>query len=268
VIECACGEHEAGDLVKECSERDDCTLTGTPIYGNSIFVPENGKGIEIYLQSGKVGGKGNKAEALPQNELWAVDPCAGFDGDGAVIQLPPGEYDVYARTLAKPTDEPTMTITSGLRIVEDENGNNLVYLGLVSEDGVFATGAETLTRKKGKSKAVSITGLFEWTGSVCYFNAMDVPGNDYSTQDYCCADSNGDGVYEYCCTGSSEDGVYDIANCSGDLTQFVEGACSEITTYCNSYTGEWIFNIADFVEYLWGTDNNGLKLLQIRFYPR
>jgi hypothetical protein len=267
VESCGCGQHAVGDLVEECNELDDCSLTDTPIYGNSIFVPENGEGIEIYMQSGKVGGKGNKAAALPQDELWAVDPCAGFDGDGAVIQLPPGEYDVYARALAKPTDEPTMTITSGLTVVQDEYGNNLVYLGLVTEDG-FATGSETFTRKKGKSKAVSITGLFEWTGTVCYFDAMDVPGTEEFIQNYCCADGNADGVYEYCCTDSNGDGVYDASECSGDLTQFDPYACTNIETFCNSYTEEWIFNIADFVEYLWDTDNNGLKLLQVRFYPR
>ena len=28
-----------------------------------------------------------------------------------------------------------------------------------------------------------------------------------------------------------------------------------------------LFNIADFVEYLWDIDNSGVKLLQVRFYP-
>jgi hypothetical protein len=39
------------------------------------------------------------------------------------------------------------------------------------------------------------------------------------------------------------------------------------TVYCNEYVDEWVFNIGDFVEYLWNLDNNGVKLLQVRFYP-
>ena len=27
-------------------------------------------------------------------------------------------------------------------------------------------------------------------------------------------------------------------------------------------------NVADFVEYLWEVNNQGVKLLQVRFYPR
>ena len=40
-----------------------------------------------------------------------------------------------------------------------------------------------------------------------------------------------------------------------------------VDAYCRTYTNEWVFNIADFVEYLWDLDNNGVKLLQVRFYP-
>jgi hypothetical protein len=40
-----------------------------------------------------------------------------------------------------------------------------------------------------------------------------------------------------------------------------------VDIFCKDYTDTWVFNIAAFVEYLWGLDNNGSKLLQIRFYP-
>ena len=70
----------------------------------------------------------------------------------------------------------------------------------------------------------------------------------------CCIDNEGDGIYDEC-----QDKV-------------VDEYCAEIyvddTAYCRSYTGKWVFNIADFVTYLWDTDNNGVKLLQVRFYPR
>ena len=39
--------------------------------------------------------------------------------------------------------------------------------------------------------------------------------------------------------------------------------------YCVDYESDptWVFDIAEFVEYLWTTDNKGTKLLQVRFYP-
>lgn len=259
------GEHNVGDLVEECDVSDSCEATDIPIYGNSIFVPENGQGIEIYMQSGKVGGKGKKASSLPQTELWAVDPCA--DGDGAVIQLPPGEYGVYARALAKPTDNPDISVTPDLiAAVEDEFGNDLVFLGLLTDNG-FVTPTQQFTRSKGKSKAITITGLFEWTGDVCYFDDLgDASAFDY-TKTLCCDDYEQDGIWDICCNDSNGDFSYTIDECIGDTSNFT-GACSELTTYCNSYTEEWVFNIGDFVNYLWKADNNGVKLLQVRFYPR
>ena len=242
-----------GNLVETCEDPNGCTPTNLPIYGNVIFVPENGEGIEIYMQSGKVGGKGKKAEALPQNELWAIDPCAGFDGDGAVIQLPPGEYDVYARALAKPTDNPDMTVSPKLIAVEDESGNDLIWLGLVTDNG-FATPDVTFTRNKGKSKAINITGLFEWTGDVCYLTPDGYcDDGTCSEKALCCVDNDGDGIYDEC-----EEKVEEL--CPEGLV--------DVTAYCRSYTDKWVFNIADFVTYLWNTDNNGVKLLQVRFYPR
>jgi hypothetical protein len=228
-------------------------------------VPEDGQGIEIYMQSGKVGGKGKKAEALPQNELWAIDPCAVFDGDGAIIQLPPGEYDVYARALAKPTDNPYMTVSPELVGAEDENGNDLVYLGLVTDNG-FETPSQIFVRKKGKSKAIPITGLFNWTGTVCYFEEPEGWIGDLTT--YCCYDYELDGIWDYCCFDEDTNTIYEESECSGDLSGFVEGVCTEVETYCNEYTDEWVFNIGDFVNYLWNADNKGVKLLQVRFYPR
>ena len=265
VTDCGCRLHQIGDLVEVCDPLDICEPTDIPIYGNSIFIPEDGQGIEIYMQSGKVGGKGKKAGALPQNELWAIDPCAVFDGDGAIIQLPPGEYDVYARALAKPTGNPNMTVTPGLVAAEDENGNNLVYIGLVTDNTIQTP--TTFTRFKGHPVAVPITDLFEWSGEVCYFGEAP-EGYTGEVTTYCCYDSDSDGDYDYwCLEGNGLEG-YQIDECTGDTTGFVEGQCIEVNTYCNSYEDEWVFNIADFVEYLWNANNEGLKLLQVRFYPR
>jgi hypothetical protein len=32
------------------------------------------------------------------------------------------------------------------------------------------------------------------------------------------------------------------------------------------FSNVWIFDLSPLVEYFWGCDNNGLKLMQVRFY--
>lgn len=221
---------------------------GELMYGNVVFVPQNGSNIEIFMQSGK----GKKAAAI--TELQAIDPCASFDGDGAVIQLPPNDlgYRVYARALAKPTGEPTFETLPDLAAVEDEAGNDLLYLGLVTGSG-FQTPYASFARKKGQSRAVDITGLFEWTGDVCYFTRdYCEPVNLCTTETLCCADPDFNGIYDQCYYKG---------------TDLCQTGYVELTAYCRYYEDEWVFNIGDFVTYLWDVTNNGMKLLQVRFYP-
>jgi hypothetical protein len=237
--------------------------SGNPIYGNVVFVPEEGP-AKIYMESGKENGKGKKAEALDTvTELRVTDPCA-FDQGGAVIQLPKNGagYRVYARALAKPSDEPDIQITPQLVAVEDEYGNDLVYLGLVTDDG-FETPYVSFTRKKGKSIAVDISGLFLWSGSVCYLDQLLYEEQELGfevaeTKDLCCTDSDGDGVFDECIAAPVDE--------YGNLLSCPTGYSSQLA-FCYEYTDEWVFNIGDFVNYLWDTENNGVKLLQVRFYP-
>jgi hypothetical protein len=232
-------------------------LTGLPVYGNVVFVPEFGSDSQIYI----ISGKGKTASTF--TELKAIDPCAGFDGSPAQIQLPPNAagYRVYARALAKPTDgsSPTMTLTPGLAFVEDETATDLVYVGLVTSSG-FSSPYQNMTRTKGKSTAVDIGQLFMWAGTVCYQNqpvdeyGNPLPGYNQDTSK-CWIDTNLNGIYDY---GDS-------------LVDPVNGACSEgtlLSLFCITYTTpEWVFNIADLVHYFWDVDTNGSKLVQIRFYP-
>jgi hypothetical protein len=227
-----------------CEEQVD--ELGNPVYGNVVFVPLNGNNIQIQMQSGK----GNKAAAIPT--LQAIDPCsASIDGDAAIIQIPKNDlgYRVYARALGKPTNSPTMLITPKLIAVEDESGNDLVYLGLVTSTG-FQTPYSAFSRKKGQSTARDITGLFEWSGSVCYFSST-----------YC---TTGCTAATLCCTPGLTAGTY--TSCVPKVDLCLAGTV-EVAAFCSSYTDEWVFNIGDFVTYLWDMENEGVKNLQVRFYP-
>lgn len=225
---------------------------GNLVYGNVIFVPEIGQGIQIVMKSGK---KGGKASVL-YPELRVTDACAGFDGDPAVLELPPSEkgYRVYARALAKPVEHSYWSISysGSLFSAQDEYGNELVDLGLVTSGGVASPG-ETVNRTKGQSVAVPITDLFLWSGEICN---IDFTLTSPVTKPLCWTDANLDGVISV-----------------GDtFTKPVDGICSSgvltpVPVICTTYVDEWIFNIAELVASDWLVDNGGTKLVQIRFYP-
>lgn len=237
---------------------------GAPIYGNVIFVPEVTKTdlsvqdpVQIIFESGLKGPKSDPTIT----ELQVRDWCSGFLGTGsATILLPKNDagYDVYARALAKPTNTPNVRIDPSLVWLQDEYGNDLYYLGTLGSVDYFSWGMNTFYRKKGKSPGLDITPLFEYTGEVCYLTApLDSSG--YTVKPLCGLDSNSDGIYE-------DIVLKDLVKypTTGCPTNYVEIA----TGYCKTYTETWVFNIADFAQYLWSLDNNGVKLLQIRFYPR
>ena len=247
----ASGEHYNLNIIgkKDSFKCQETQLNGDgdKTYGSSIFVPENGIG-EIYMESGK----GQKFGEI--SSLEVIDNCA-CDSDGARIRLPKNDagYSVYARALGKPGGN--TTLRPELREVQDENGTNLFYLGLVTSTG-FKLAEQPFTRVKGKSRAIEITDLFRWIGEICYLSDL---GGDY------------DSVKSVCCV---QETVVDpdtvICDAYEEVTATTPCLDDPISVYCNNYTEEdpaWIFDIGDFVEYLWYKDNNGTKLLQVRFYP-
>jgi hypothetical protein len=253
------GKHFNLNIIAKNPDTFECSLSDDG--GKVIFVPENGGHFKIYMESGKKGPKSDP-DIL---DLQVIDRCAGFsEGDNAVLRLPKNEggYMVYARVLAKPSkgDETRgfEVFQPELQLVQDEQGNDLWTLGLVTGNSLQTP--EEFIRTTGKSKAVNITRLFEFTGTVCYL--AEPEGFDPLLDEFfykCCGliDWDLDGIYD------------DNSGCGDSYYDNVAYVCEYIETYCQSYaTGpQWIFNIADFVDLLWGIDSNGSKLLQIRFYP-
>jgi hypothetical protein len=217
---------------------------------NVIFVPDSGTGIKIYIQSGK----GKKFEDIDQ--LQVTDWCA-FDTNGATFQLPKHDagYGVYIRVLAKHNNDPDNdpyidNIMAQLVMAEDENGNQLVYLGEI-EEGWIQTYNGQIFRHKGKSRAVEITDLFMFSGTIC--TILPDAGLD---PNLCCFDEDDNGIYDYCMNATDSE---------------CDGAGVAVYGECEEYTAEdrvWIFNLGEIVDLLWQFDNNGVKTTQIRFYPR
>lgn len=66
--------------------------------------------------------------------------------------------------------------------------------------------------------------------------------------------------------GLYDDGVYESCSFINEGDICPEGT-ELVTAYCITYDNEWVFNIDEFLEYLWNIENSGVKLLQVRFYP-
>ena len=264
--------------------------------GGSVFVPEYGDSEIDIVQ--------NKRSSV--TELTVQDSCGSFDGDPALVQLPAGEYQVYARILAKPQKEgESRAVVLYPKLVEacndtlsmlDTNGNGEIDLGDLDTDGdgipdqdldgngvindadlalyydfpdavdctdsfLLGTGVVTsggafdlesreFIRSSGKSKAVDVTALFQWSGYACD-QTYDSNGN--GEIDLGDLDTDGDGIPDL---DLDNNGVVDDA----DLALYLDMSC----TYFDS---AWVYDIADLVVYGWDYMNNGAKLLQTRFYP-
>jgi hypothetical protein len=279
------GDGDLGTTVESCDAGDSCEQS----FGNVIFMPrEQGEDdITVVMQSGAKGPKG-KPDATGLEVIdWCTEsfPDGGGAGpaDGAVLRLPKNAdgYAVYGWVKGK-LGERTFETSPHLDLVEDETGNDLVLLGLVSADGVFKSDGIELsridseTKGKGKNKFTDMTALFQWTGSVCYVQedvdlfCLDEFGNDLcEDRALCCVDEDDppDGVYEHC-----ED-LADVG-IDPDLDGVLECPATDdfgfsyqtVAAVCRDYDEEWVFNIADFVDILWDIHSNAYNV-QIRFYP-
>jgi len=237
--------------------------SGNPVYGNVIFSPrvQGADAITILVESGSKGPKGATGTATLEVTDWCTEsfPDAGaVTGDGATFRLPAnaGGYAVYARITGKPGDDgqPTVTFNEGeLTYVEDEAGNDLILFGSFKDGAttIYRTGEVTTTSGKGVRKATDITGLFQWSGQVCALMDSTSTGN---TELCCQTDSNG--AYVNCQLPDELDACP------------VEGDYSRVQADCTDYAEPtWVFNIADFVGYLWDLDTTGAYVVQLRFYP-
>lgn len=242
--------------------------------GNVIFMSRDGEDQHIVIESGS---KGPKSDP-DTTGLVVTDACTdALDESPASFRLEadPEGYAVYAVVHGKPitsTDPASFQmLSSELNLVEDELGNDLVLLGLIIDGSVYTcdpgTDCQTLTRYdsggkgKGSKKATDITGVFEFSGTVCYLNDADT---------YCGATLEECTEAALCCTDSDpSDGVtqpYSDCQSLADLGGLCPADYVEVSAYCKTYEDKWVFNIADFVNLLWNFSNTSYNV-QVRFYP-
>jgi hypothetical protein len=262
------GTHYNLNIIGKKADFNGCGIaidpdTSLPVYGGVVFTPQGSleapAGGDLLFRSGS-GRKAFVIDGLDPTALQVTDPCVtAFDQDPAEVVLPPSAdgYWVYARALGKLTDNPSMTIKPNL-IQVSSTDDTLTYLGLVTSNGFTRADGYTVTRQKGgkANAAININDLFSWSGHVCYLVDPTTIGlTDYPLTPMCAKDTNGDTYYDA-------------------IMEPVLGACSDGTytltsLYCHEYENEeWLFNIADFVDYFVDIDNSGTKLVQIRFYQR
>jgi hypothetical protein len=267
-------------------------------------VPEDCDPITVLIESGRKGPKPKAGiDGLDANALQVIDWCTEsfpdnapgdgpeYSADSAIVRLPAqlteDGYVVVARITGKPgkePGEPTFTITPDLVYVEDDEGNDLFLLmGLVASNGdtyQWENDEWTLVRTdttaqgkggRGNQGWEDITGLFKWSGRICYLDETDCV-NECTNECWCCCDTDGDAIYDHCAPGSINDNLTpddttdDYCDCSA-LTP--PAGCTYQTTelWCTEYVNHWVFDIADFVGYLWDIDTSGAYVVQVRFYP-
>lgn len=175
------------------------------------------------------------------DDLLLVD----INGDGLIDAL--DNHDLNNDGVVDQLDVDIWTSTFGDMIECADSA--LIGLGIVTGNGAFTQDSQSLERTKGKSKAVNITEMLMYSGIV-FDTSLDLNGDGDLTLDDLTDDQDGDG---------------DI-----DLVDFemwidtLENANLVVDARTEPI---WIFDIADLVVYGWNYQNNGSKLVQIRFYP-
>ena len=280
------GEHFNLNLHGKKADYEGDPLTG----GNSVFILDNGTSTIEYIT--------NKKSSV--TELTTIDPLAeAFDNDSAQVQLPyeaEGFY-VFGRILGKPNNgnvDPESSIilypNNVLAACNDNNTANpdfpdytecpdddLLALGLIVGQNIYEAEEEeyirfdpNTTKGKGKSKATDITRLFTYAGWVIA-ETLDTDGpdaepdgvidiNDVPIDDY---DNNPDTEENSDYNGDTFITELDVLDWLLDMAALDQ----PLAWYYSEEDKEWIMNIADLVITEQGLENDGTKLMQIRFYP-
>ena len=178
--------------------------------------------------------KTNKILLTPNDEdYFGVLDANATDNDGAEFTMPDdvyGHYVVYARALGKPGGSAAMTLCAN---ETEETNDDIDGDGIVDTETWCSINQAVLTRIKGQPRTEDVTNAL-FTLSILVDN---------------------DDVKDVSLTGClTETGVIDAPTDADPLTDDpLQVADVPIFHSC-------------FEDYFWNYDNNGLKLLQLRFF--
>ena len=190
------------------------------------------------------------------DDLLLVD----VNGDGVVDGL--DDHDLNDDGVVNQLDVDIWTATFGDLI--ECTDSDLIGLGIVTGTDAFTQDGQTLKRTKGKSKAVNITEMFMYSGIVFDTSLDKDLDGDLDVNDLLLTDMNGDGVVDALDDHDlNDDGVVNDI----DFELWLD--LLELAGLAIDYRTDpiWVFDLADLVVYGWDYENNGSKLVQIRFYP-
>lgn len=202
-------------------------------------LPKNGIYEEGFWVFARALAKPNnsKKDGEPSNIMFVPDPALrvcndftfDFDGDGVADECPTPDSDLLA-----------------LGLVTNKGAYKFTEKGLTRFD------EESTSKGKGKSTAKDITGLFTWTGYVCPVS-LDVA-------------SDPDGPFAGAPDGTIDQ--FDVPNDQdGDGDIDADDLAIYLAALCEFHNNEWVFNVDDLVVQGQDISNDGVKLVQIRFYP-
>ena len=178
--------------------------------------------------------------AVDVSDLTLIDS----DGDGDVDEF--DNPDLNGDGVVDQLDTDMWTSSFG-ELIECTD-STLIGLGIVTGNGAFTKDNQPLSRTTGKSKAVSVTEMFMYSGLV-FDTSLDLNGDGDLTLDDLTSDLDGD---------SDIDGV--------DFELWITELVASGLVIDSRTDPMYIFDIADLVVYGWDYKNNGSKLVQIRFY--
>jgi hypothetical protein len=197
----------------------------------------------------------NNDGVVDVNDLYLLDT----NGDGVVDDL--DDPDLNGDGIVDQNDVDLWTSIFGNMI--ECTDSTLIGLGIVTGTDAFTRDGQSLDRTKGKTKAVNVTDMLMYSGIVFDTSLDQDLDGDLDYQDFIVTDYNGDGVVDELEHDLDLDGDVD----STDFELWIDEL--ELAGLVLDYRTNpiWVFDLADLVVYGWDYENNGSKLVQIRFYP-
>lgn len=190
------------------------------------------------------------------NDLLLID----INGDGVVDAL--DDHDLNGDGIVDQLDVDIWLGTFGDLLSCTDS--NLLALGMVNGTDAFTQDGQSLERTKGKSKAVNISEMFMYSGIVFDTSLDQDLDGDLDVDDLLLTDMNGDGIVDAL---DNHDLNGDEAVDAADFELWLDMLEADGLAIDYRTDPIWVFDLADLVVYGWDYENNGSKLVQVRFYP-